>query len=61
MCIYYERVEVVEQPDSSQPLIRFEHNCSKVYMNDLEQQVRILKCSHYNLFTGCVFFEEIEG
>ena len=60
MCRFYKKVEIIEQPTSSQSLISFEHNCSKVYTNDLKQEVRIMKCLHFNLFKDCPFFEEIE-
>ncbi|MFV5702077.1 hypothetical protein ACM55F_09395 [Flavobacterium sp. XS2P12] len=57
MCIYYERIENIEQPNSPFPLITVEHKCSKVFVNELGQEVRIVDCTCFKSFTDCEYFE----
>lgn len=59
MCIYYERNEKIEQANSTFPLVTFEHKCSKVYINELNQNVEIISCPHFELFENCDYFERI--
>lgn len=57
MCNFYDKIEILKGLNSSQPTVYYDHKCSKVFINELGQEVRIVDCAYFKSFTDCKYFE----